>query len=198
MTKQEAIVLDTVGLIKAFGLVQTSRFTNGKTIYEDRIAARHFPRGISKAAAAEILIPRKQEVLDYFKGQREAEEKARAERQAKIDAIPGLREIQNARADLAAWNAEFERSFDSRYGAGVGGMGVRPKPKYDIPAMLEQFPIAAAYLKAEAESMKSNYELAAIGKQALESIINDPEHYTDALAKMEQEHHEFAERHFWD
>lgn len=198
MTKKEAMALNTAELIKAFGLVQTSRFVGGKVVYDDRIGARHFPHGISKTTALEVLTPRKQEVLDYFKAQREAEEKARAERRAKIDAIPGLREIQEAQADLALWHDEFERSFDDRYGAGVGGMGVRPKPKYDIAAMKKQYPAAAAYLKAEAESLRANYELAGIGQTALEAIIADPDNYAEALAEMEKAQHEFVNEHIWD
>lgn len=126
-----------------------------------------------------------------------AEERKRyQERQEKISAIEGLDETRKAQNDLVLWHKEFFTSFDGENA--VGGFGVSPKPKYDLKSMYEKYPIAAAYLKAEAQSEKSNYELSGIGKKALEEIVNNPTNYKNILEQMEREIKEFTDRHMWD
>lgn len=98
-----------------------------------------------KAALAAIKAA-KPEIVAALLAQREAGLRAEQERQAKIDAIPGLREIEAARADLVNWKLEFDASFDSENG---GGVGVRSKPKYDMDALYAKYPRAKAYLDAQ-------------------------------------------------
>lgn len=74
---------------------------------------------------------------------------------------------------------------------------MRAKPKDNIDELKKKYPRAAAYLVAENESLKSNYELAAIGKKALEAIING-ENHEKVMEEMEHAHKAFAERHMWD
>ena len=148
--------------------------------------------------ALEEIRAKKLEIIAYITEQeREAERKA-AERRKKIDAIPGLKEIKDAIDDLDAWNYEFEASFDDRRGAGVGGLGVRPRPTVDIPALKEKYPAAAAYLRAENEAYKTNDELSSIGYRALDAIIEDHTRYAEAMEKMEAEISAFTDRHIWD
>lgn len=119
------------------------------------------------------------------------------ERQAKIAAIPGLKEIQDALVDLAEWHREFELSFDERYGAGCGGHGVRPHPDYDIKAMEAQYPRAAAYLEMQDWSQKEFIEQRIIGKKALEKIIND-DNWEQAVADAKKELDDYITAHIWD
>lgn len=56
-----------------------------------------------------------------------------------------------------------------------------------IESMLEQYPVAAAFLKAEEQSQKENDELAIIGSKALERIINEPEKYAEIIDEMDRE-----------
>lgn len=131
---------------------------------------------------------RKEEILAWFDHQTEQKE----ERHRKIEEIPGLNELKSAIADMEAWKEEFEASFDD-----VGGMGVRPRPKYDIDAMHAQYPRASAYIKAESWALASNDEKSKAGKKALERIINgEPE--TEVIEEMERKWSEYALSHMWD
>lgn len=146
-------------------------------------------------AVVEIMGKRKPEILAYFEAI-EAEEKRKAEEhQRKIDAIPGLRELDTAYDDLASWQAEFNASFE---GEGGGGVGVRPRPVYDLDALSAQFPAAVAYRKARREAQKENYEIAAYGKEAMRMIEENPDNYQTALGYMETERKAFVDRHMWD
>ena len=136
----------------------------------------------------------KPQVMEYLLQQEEESRRAYEARQAKIDAIPGLREIKDAIADLEAWQDEWNASFQ---GEGGGGVGVRPRPKYDIKGMHEKYPRASAYLKAESYELAAHYVKSAAGRKANERIINgeDP---TTVLADMEKEWSDYCTEHMWD
>ena len=146
-----------------------------------------------KAALAAIKAA-KPEIVAILLAQREADLRAEQERQAKIDAIPGLREIKAARADLVNWKLEFDASFDGENG---GGVGVRPKPKYDMDALHAKYPRAKAYLDAEDVAASDNDAKAAAGRKALEVIING-EDYERAVSAMEAEWKSHVASHIWD
>lgn len=123
----------------------------------------------------------------------EAEKKEAAElRQAKIDSVPGLKEIRAAMADLKAWQKEFDDSFRD-----CGGLGVRTKPVYDFDNLFATYPRAAAYLKAEQYQNADNYAKSAAGEKALEAIINgaDP---AETIVAMEAEWNRYCDNHIWD
>ena len=146
---------------------------------------------VKRDNALETLRAMKPEIIAYIKAEKaEAERKSR-ERAERIAAIEGLKEIKDAIEDLESWRYEFDKSFDD-----VGGLGVRPKPAYDIQAMREKYPRAAAYLRAEKYSLKSNYELSSIGRKALETVIYGD--YTEAMEAMDAELKDFTNRHIWD
>lgn len=145
-----------------------------------------------KKYGADEIRANKEEILSFFKAKEEKERKEFEERQARIDAIPGLKEIENAIDDLIEWRREFNKSFED-----VGGLGVRPKPEYDLEQMYKDYPVAAAYLKAEKMANKANYELALIGRKALERII-DGENHEVVISDMDKEEKDFVEKHMWD
>lgn len=142
------------------------------------------------------IAARKPEILAALKSRKDAEKCAAEERQAKIDAIPGLKEIRAAREAAANYRYNFRRSFEGEYA--VGGMGVGSRPNVDLKALRTQYPIADAYLRAEAKAESDNYQISAIGEAARERIINAPESYAAAIAQMDTELGKFAERHLWD
>lgn len=146
-----------------------------------------------KAALAAIKAA-KPEIVAALLAQRDAGIRAEQERQAKIAAIPGLREIEAARADLASWQLEFSASFD---GEGGGGVGVRPKPKYDMDAMYAKYPRAKAYLDAQDFAAAENYAKSAAGQKALEAIING-EDCERAVSTMDAEWKSHVASHIWD
>ena len=143
--------------------------------------------------AVEELKERKAEIMEELVVVENAKKQVFEERKRKISEIEGLTEIKSAISDLAAWRREFDKSFED-----VGGMGVRPRPNYDISAMRKKFPRADAYLKAEAEANKNNYRLSSIGRKALERIINEPDDYENAIKQMNKEIHEFSQEHLFD
>ena len=110
----------------------------------------------------------REEILKEILDAKEQARKAYEERQAKINAIPGLMEIKAELEKAADWRRRFNVSFEAESG---GGWGVGPRPQYDFEAAYKRYPQAYAYLKAEREAYKSNYELAAIGRRALEKVI---------------------------
>lgn len=146
-----------------------------------------------KAALAAIKAA-KPEIVAALLAQREAGLRAEQERQAKIDAIPGLREIKAARANLVNWKLEFDASFDGENG---GGVGVRPKPKYDMDALHAKYPRAKAYLDAQDFAASDNDAKAAAGRKALVAIINGKD-YERAVSTMEAEWKSHVASHIWD
>lgn len=180
-------------LVERYGIKQESVFKSGIGFtYTDRIVVHYVSLAQKENMISEIK-ERKQEIIKYLQGEREKKERAYQERQNKIDSIEGLKEIESAIIDLDKWHEEFNKSFDD-----VGGLGVRPKPEYDLEAMYKKYPVARAYLTAREYSEKPHYELAAIGKKALERIINHQEEYKEAIDEMKKELHDFAVQHSWD
>ena len=110
--------------------------------------------------------------------------------------IPGLTEARNLIDAWAQYQKAFQTSFEGE--GAVGGMTDIPEPPVTVEEHLKQYPAAAAYLRAEAESLKSNYEIASIGKRALERIKANPDDYAAAIAQMDADFSAFSNRHMWD
>lgn len=146
----------------------------------------------SKAMDAAVAYMRanKPAIMQYLLEQEEAERQYLD----KVHAIPGLDEIEAAKADLAAWRDEWEASFDGESG---GGTGVRPRPQYDLEAMYAQYPRAAAYLKAREYAQSGNYIKSGAGAAAAERIVNG-EDYDVAISEMEQQWSAYCEGRAWD
>lgn len=178
-------------LIKRYDIGLKTEYKNGKEVLTGAIYALE-TRKLKSDNAMEIIRARKPEIYNYLVDRRNAEIKAAEERQAKIDAIEGLKELKAARVDLASWHKEFEKSFDD-----VGGLGVRSKPNYDLKAMSEKYPRAAAYIKADAWACAANFEKASAGRKAKERIINGEEPAL-VLREMEKEWDEACRSHIWD
>ena len=159
---------------------------------EDKIQARNGVL-VKKNGAEGIIREKKPEIMAYLKNEEETKKRAAQERKNKINAIEGLAKIQNAIEEQKKWWSEFDRAMNSE----DGRVRMKEKPKDNIAELKQKYPRAAAYLLAEAESLKSNYELSAIGKKALEAIINGDD-YKEVMNKMETEQKEFVNRHIWD
>lgn len=142
----------------------------------------------------ELIKSAKQEILAYLDEQ-EAEENARREdRKRRIREIEGLTEIENAKSAINRWYDKFNASFEGENAC--GGMGCGSKPDYDFEAAYKKYPRAAAYLECEEYAHKSNWELSAIGKEALEEVIYGD--YEKALKMLEEGRNEFCMKHAWD
>ena len=138
-----------------------------------------FTRVSLNASEIREIKANKDKILAAIKAKKDAEAKRVATRQAKIDAIPGLKEIKAAREAHALWQARLTASIER----GASGKGVGPEPKYDFEAAYKKYPQAHAYLVAEHEANKHNYEMAAAGKKALEKVINGQ--WKEAMKELE-------------
>ena len=179
-------------LIKRYSICQMSSYKDGEYRYLDNIIM-HDAELAEKDGMIPRLIEIKDDFIKYFEEKREEERKQAEERERKISEIEGLKEIEDALADMANWQREFAKSFDYE-----GGVGVRPRPQYDFDAMYAKYPAAKAYLDAFELWQKHNYSLSAIGKRALEKIIENKENYKEAIEEMEKEVRKFTYRICWD
>lgn len=175
--------MDVKDLIKKYNLQAVEK--DGKMMVHTRARVPEKDVAAIKANRDEIL----KEILDA----KEQKKRAYEERQAKIKAIPGLSEIKAELAKAADWRRRFNASFETEDG---GGWGVGPKPDYDFEAAYQKYPQAHAYLIAEREAYKDNYELAEIGRKALEKVINGQ--WEEAMDDLKREESEFVDRHAWD
>ena len=136
-------------LIKKFGVRKI--IVDGR----ERLTCRH---GISAENMA-YLKSRVDEIFAEFRRQEEAE----TERRRKID---GIKEITAARESIRRYHAKFSAAFNREC------VQLPEKPNVDLEALYAKFPRAVAYLTAESYTESSNYRKNAIGKKALERIIN--------------------------
>lgn len=122
----------------------------------------------------------------------EAEERETAERRRNFRAaIPGLKELEAAKAEQAAYREAFARAVDS-------GSGIYPaKPKSDPAELSAQYPMAAAMLRAESYSRAANCRKASAGRKAVECIL-DGEDWERAIGDMEAEWDAAVSEHMWD
>ena len=151
-----------------------------------------FTRATVTAKDVAAIKENRDEILKEIMDAKEQEKRSYQERQAKIDAIPGLAEIKAELEKAADWRRRFNASFKTESG---GGWGVDPRPQYDFEAAYKKYPQAHAYLIAEKEAYKSN-ELAEIGRRALEKVINGQ--WEEAMDELKREKDEFVDRHAWD
>ena len=122
----------------------------------------------------------------------QTEERETAERHDNFRAaIPGLKELEAAKEEQAAYREAFARAVDS-------GDGIYPtKPKSDPAELSAQYPMAAAILRAESYSRAANYHKASAGSKAVERIL-DGEDWEKAISDMEAEWQEAVSEHMWD
>lgn len=124
---------------------------------------------------------------------REEARRQAAARQARIDAIPGLKEIRALIEAQASWRNELTRQMDSEDGC----TSMPGYPEGDVEALYARYPRAAAYLRAEAWAEAENDARSQAGAVALEKIL-DGEPYEEALAEMEQTWQAHVSSHMWD
>lgn len=163
---------------------------NLKVVDGDKLSASQILR--KHKDDEEFVKSHKQEIIRFIKAEEEAARKAAAERRAKIDSIPGLKELQTAIHEHQEYNYEFSKFIEN------DAIGKCPaKPTSDIGALKSAYPRAAAYIEAESYMDAAHYVKASAGKKAKERIINgdDPE---TVIADMESEWKNYCDEHIWD
>lgn len=173
-------------LISKYGLrIENNKVVSNRTDYE---------RAKKDGMIDEIKNSR-EKIIKYIKDKARKQKEAKEERAQKIAAIPGLEEIRQRIAEEEKYERNFARQIYS--GQSVFNFGKKPESS---SVLRKQYPVADAFLKAEAKSYSSNYDYSAAGAKALERIINEPQNYQKALDDMEKEISEATRRHFenWD
>jgi len=137
----------------------------------------------------EIIKANKQEIIDIIT----ATKIAREQRDMKINAISGLKKIQDATEewDRYYYNREIRANDESTSSICIA------HPESDIKNLKIEYPRAAAYLLAEDYSFSSDYEKSMIGKTTLEKIING-EDYNTVIAEMESQWAEYCNGNMWN
>ena len=139
------------------------------------------------------LKAKREEILKYLADKKAAEKAAAEAREAKINAIEGLKELKAAINEQDDYHHEINRRFENEALSSI----LPAQPKTNIKELKEKYPRAAAYIKAENWKYANNYAKAAAGQKALERIING-ENHEQALADMEAEWSAHCQEHMWD
>ena len=129
----------------------------------------------------------KPEILAHF----DEIDRAAEERRAKIAAIEGLKEIEDAENAWYAYHRAYSKAFDSEC------VRLPKRPEVSVKELKEKYPRAAAYLYVQQFSNAANYQKSGIGSKHLERIING-EDYTKVIEDMEAEWTAAANEHLWD
>ncbi len=141
----------------------------------------------------EEIKARKAEIIDYLVAEEAAAKAAAEDRKAKIAAIEGLAELQDALDAEANYHHEVNRRFEDEALSSI----MPARPKVNAKELAAKYPRAAAYVKAEDWTYASNYAKNAAGRKALERIINGEDH-EQVLAEMEAEWSAHCDQHVWD
>lgn len=150
--------------------------------------------GSNKESLLAEIKARKPEILEELRKKEEEARAAAAERQAKIDAIEGLKEIDDLRDAWAEYHRKFDEMMDDEYNDGVNP----PTPPKQKPEdLMDQYPRAAAYIKARSYAGAANFRKHAAGKKSVDRIING-EDYNKAISDMESEWTAHVRSHAWD
>lgn len=120
-------------------------------------------------------------------------ENERVERDAKIQAIEGLKELKAAIAAQEQYEYERQKRWESE-----SLSSILPKPpQVDVEELKTKYPKAWAYIRAEGWANARHYAKAAAGRVALERIING-ENHDQVIAEMEAEWNAYTKQHIWD
>ena len=170
-------------IIAKFGL--KLGYKDGKPGF--RITERVSPKQIEQIKAL------KDEIIDELVKREAAEKAAAAAREAKIKAIEGLAEIQDAINAEIDYHNEFNRRMENEAQSSF----LPAKPEANSKDLRAKYPRAAAYVKAENWVYSGHFAKVAAGRKALERIING-ENYEQVLADMEAEWSAHCKEHMWD
>lgn len=154
------------------------------------------PELVEREGADKEIREHAKEIYQILIDRKAAEEKADEEHKAKVNAIPGFRKVMAAYFDMWKYKDEWEDSFND-----VGGLGVRPEPKYNFKEMQEKYPQAFAYIRAM--NMEEKPRLEKVAKEAMDLILDGE--WQQAIKKMDaaaeedkKKKEEWLNNHMWD
>lgn len=171
---------------KAVEIYQIHRTENNDRIFLNRSVTEnqeHF----------DFVRSHKTEIVDYLKEHEESMKREAEEQQAKLNALEGLRELEDASIAWKEYYIAYRRFIED------DAEGKAPKkPEASLEELVRKYPRANAYMKAESYAYSSsNNARAAAGKKALERILNG-EDYKQAITDMKKEWRDYCEEHVFD
>ena len=148
---------------------------------DDQIQAM-LPKGTTDAEVAAIKAA-KPEIVACLKEQERIEQ----EREARIDAIPGIEAMREYRRAMEAWEQRREHAIAREDYAALAAEPEKP----------EGYPEAEAYMALEGMSYASNYAKSAAGRKGIKAVKDgaDP---VQALADAKAEWTTHCESRKWD
>lgn len=154
------------------------------------------PELVEREGADQEIREHAKEIYQILIDRKAAEEKAAEEHKAKVNAIPGFRKVMAAYFDMWKYKDEWEDSFED-----VGGLEVRPAPKYNFKEMREEYPQAFAYIRAM--KMEGKHNLESVAREAMDQILNGNwEQAVEDMDKAEETEKkreaEYLNSHMWD
>ncbi len=145
---------------------------------------------MERDGARQMLVSAKEETVQYLREIEDAKKRAYEEKQAKIDAIPGLKEIKSAMDALDKYHEDFDRAYER-------GDGIYPmRPKTNLDELLQKYPQARTYLQMEREANKMDPDLSRIGQKALDMVIDGD--WEGAIEYQKQTSDAWFKEHAWD
>lgn len=125
----------------------------------------------------------KQEIIDFLK-----------ESEAKVSAIPGLKEIETSEKEWRKFRYNFNASFDSENAAGI--QANMKMPDSDPASLRKKYPQADAYLQMKDLVNSYDFQLSAIGDRAIEMVIDGD--WQEALEYADREQQKLVEKRLWE
>ena len=112
-------------------------------------------------------------------------------RNAALASMEGIDEIRKAVYAIRNFHRQFNDAMDNE--------DYRPikRPDIDLDALYKKYPIAKAYLDAEAFSLSENFAKSKIGKDAMNRIL-DGENHEKVISDMDAAWSEYVNRHAFD
>lgn len=121
------------------------------------------------------------------------QDEMREAREATLRAnVPGLDELRSAISEWADYDCALRRMQDDEY-----SVVLPSKPTVDVEALRERYPVASAYLKAEAYTYASDDRKVAAGQKAVERLEGGEDH-AEVIAEMESEWSAAARESVWN
>lgn len=140
----------------------------------------------------EWLKAHKQEVIDILLEREAKEEAAREAYRKKLEAIEGLKELQTCISDWSDYNNAMSRFIDRDC------TGAAPvKPAKTVDELKEQYPRAAAYIKADNWSYSAHFYKAMLGERSKKKIL-DGGNYKTVISDMKAAWKEYTDEHAFD
>lgn len=147
-----------------------------------------FPNRESKERDASFIKMNKELIIEAIKMKQRKE----AEREEKIKNIIGLKEIETNIFEWGVYHEKWERYIS-------GAIEKAPvKPNITTEELMNEFPRAAAYLKAKDFQCSYNHIKSALGSEAVNRIIFEEESYDEVISDMEQKWEAYCMEHAWD